>query len=186
MSLSARARAALHLHPTMQHAAVHKIEVEAARSSASTLRLAFLVEGDLTNIVVPPPSAPRRVDFLWQHTCFEAFLQRDGEAAYHELNLSPSSEWAIYGFSRYREIESVDEDAAALRIQTVATSERLQLIAEVDLPRLSLGYVDAPLRVGMNAVLETRDGSISYWGLYHPPGQADFHAGDAFALRLPI
>ena len=34
-------------------------------------------------------------------------------------------------------------------------------------------------------VIEAADGSLSYWALRHPVGQADFHHGDGFAYELP-
>jgi hypothetical protein len=33
-------------------------------------------------------------------------------------------------------------------------------------------------------VIETLDGSLSYWALRHPPGKPDFHHSESFALEL--
>jgi hypothetical protein len=40
------------------------------------------------------------------------------------------------------------------------------------------------LRVGLSAVIEEISGRRSYWALAHPPGKADFHHFDSFALEL--
>jgi hypothetical protein len=40
-------------------------------------------------------------------------------------------------------------------------------------------------QTGLSAVVETKDGGISYWALAHPPGKPDFHHPDSFALTLP-
>ena len=46
-------------------------------------------------------------------------------------------------------------------------------------------FPDAPLRLGLSAVIEETDGTKSYWALAHPPGKPDFHHKDCFALTLP-
>jgi hypothetical protein len=40
------------------------------------------------------------------------------------------------------------------------------------------------LRLGLSAVIESCNGSLSYWALRHPAGKPDFHHADAFALGL--
>ncbi len=42
-----------------------------------------------------------------------------------------------------------------------------------------------PWMLGVSAVVETKEGSLSYWALAHPPGKPDFHHPDSFALTLP-
>jgi hypothetical protein len=34
-------------------------------------------------------------------------------------------------------------------------------------------------------VIEETNGNKSYWALAHPPGKADFHHADCFALEFP-
>jgi hypothetical protein len=38
--------------------------------------------------------------------------------------------------------------------------------------------------MGLSAVIEERDGMLSYWALRHAPGKPDFHRRDGFALEL--
>jgi hypothetical protein len=60
----------------------------------------------------------------------------------------------------------------------------LELCATLALARLSPAYADAPLVMGVSAVIVARDGSRSYWALVHPAEKPDFHHPDAFALTL--
>ena len=158
--------------------------IEAAvRVEQGTLTASFVLEGDLSRIRVPPSGAPRVGDRLWHHTCFELFVGATHSAAYHELNFSPSREWAAYAFRGYRDGGPVADAALAPGIAVRAGAD-LRLDASVALERLSTGYGNAALRIGVSAVVEETNGTISYWALRHPPGNPDFHHADAFALVL--
>jgi hypothetical protein len=143
---------------------------------------------------VRSPSAPPSggVDRLWEHTCCEIFIARKGLPAYHELNFSPSGEWAAYAFERYRQGEpfpgeSVLKGAAAdldPRVSARCAAGRLELDAALRLDRLSPAHLDARLLLAVSVVVEERDGALSYWALRHPPGKPDFHHEFAFALEL--
>jgi hypothetical protein len=120
---------------------------------------------------------------LWRHTCFETFVRVDGATAYHELNFSPSTEWAAYAFRSYREGGPLD-DSLAPRVAVQAAGDRLSLDAVVALERLSAAYRTATLRLALTAVVEDSAGRLSYWSVRHPAGKPDFHHADAFALRV--
>jgi hypothetical protein len=62
---------------------------------------------------------------------------------------------------------------------------RFELRAALALGRLPGLPGDAPWRLGLSAVIEEAGGGLSYWALAHPPGKADFHHSDCFALELP-
>ena len=47
------------------------------------------------------------------------------------------------------------------------------------------GLPPRPWEVGLCAVIEETGGIMSYWALYHPPGEPDFHHPGCFALTLP-
>jgi len=57
----------------------------------------------------------------------------------------------------------------------------LQASLNLGQPLFSRG---STLRVGLSAVIEEINGHRSYWALAHPPGNADFHHSDCFALEL--
>ncbi|NMF90687.1 hypothetical protein GPA26_19635, partial [Aromatoleum petrolei] len=58
---------------------------------------------------------------------------------------------------------------------------RLVLDVTLDAAALPQG---SPLELGLTAVVETLDGTLSYWALRHPSARPDFHLRDAFTLPL--
>ena len=108
-------------------------------------------------------------------------MAADGPA-YREFNFSPSGEWAVFTFRSYRqggELE-LDLDPGIRRCKTL---NRLDVDAEI--PR-NLLPKSRMLRVGLAAVVEHRNGALSYWALHHPPGKPDFHHNDAFAAHIEL
>jgi len=175
---------ALRCHPSTPSPAVRAVHVRVSRSATGELALAFRAEGDLAQVRVPGPRPPRSGQRLWEHTCFEAFLGPVGEATYHEFNFAPSREWTVYGFRAYRDGGVLADEALAPEIVVRRAGDMLELTAVVRLDRLSALHVHAPLRVGLATVIESNDGTLSYWALHHPSDRPDFHHADAFALRL--
>ncbi|MBI3786066.1 MAG: DOMON-like domain-containing protein [Deltaproteobacteria bacterium] len=174
----------LSCHPSTPTRIVRSV-VASAQLVAHDLTLSFRLAGDFERIRIPRPTESRVKVGLWEHTCFEAFVRRDGSTAYHEINLSPSGEWAVFSFLRYREIVALPEDLAPPIISTTQQEKRLQLEARIDLSRLAEEYRTAGLRLALAAVIEDVDGSLSYWAVQHAPGKPDFHHADAFALQIP-
>ena len=148
------------------------------------LALTYIAQGDPGRVRIPAAREPRIAERLWQHTCFEVFIRTHGNDAYHELNFSPSGEWAAFAFERYREGGPVMDAALDPRIAVRATDGTITLAASVPLGLLSPDYADAPLTLGLSAVIEDRDGALSYWALRHPPGKPNFHHAQAFALEF--
>ena len=152
--------------------------------------LHYRITGDTAGLLVPPPRVPGPADGLWQHTCLEAFVARAGEPAYQEFNFSPSGRWAAYRFSAERVRDLPAEAAAPPFEPELEFAEQAQsLNLQVWLPREALppAATGVPLMLGLSAVLETRDGQLSYWALHHPAARPDFHhrAGFAHVLDLP-
>ena len=106
-------RQALTLHPGSRCTAATRIDVDIVRPRPSNLVLHYLVSGRIGDLHLPPAAAPTRADELWQHTCFEVFLRASPSAAYYELNLAPSMQWAAYRFSAYRREMSVANNVLA-------------------------------------------------------------------------
>ena len=172
----------LRLHPESSSFAVTHIEVAIARRRTRSLALAYVMTGRISDVAIPPIAAAARVDELWRHTCFEAFVGAD--AAYYEFNFAPSTHWAAYRFSSYRTGMRVATEISAPQIAVEWSPERYILQASLELDQLLLSR-DATLRLGLSAVIEENSGYRSYWALAHPPGKADFHHSDCFALELP-
>jgi hypothetical protein len=154
-----------------------------AERYGTELLLSFDVTGATEQVKIPPLSpAPLRQDGLWQRSCFEAFVRPSRSPAYQELNLSPSGNWAYYHFDDRRTgMSSPDIDAPAIEFEVA--DGRLKLRASVDLATLLSPAV--PWDLALAVVLESIDGSRSYWALTHPPGAPDFHHPDCFVLNLP-
>ena len=160
-----------------------RIEAEAKRGPAGRLALRYFVSGDLDEVVIPIAARQARRDGLWQHSCFEAFIRLSDGLAYYELNFSPAREWAAYRFSSHR-AGMIEADLPAPQIVVEPNAGRLTVEAQMDLG-FELATAPAPWRLGLSAVIETRDGARSFWALAHPPGDPDFHHRDCFALELP-
>lgn len=143
--------------------------------------LTFKVDG-ADALKLPEWVTPKRRDELWKTSCFELFLRPVGAEEYCEFNLSPSSEWAAYRFSGYR--QGMAELAMPIEpiVDRGTPPEEFVIEADVDLSTVPPGA----LLMGLSAVIEELDGTKSYWALRHPPGDTpDFHHPDCFALELP-
>jgi hypothetical protein len=167
-------------HPSSSAEMARAIEVLVRRSSADELRLTFRLEGDVSRIIISPP---RDGTELWRHTCFEAFVAMEGQQAYHEFNFAPSGEWTVYAFRSYRNGSIVTNEAIRPDIAMRSTDSRLELDAVVRLDALSAVHASAVLRVGLSAIIESREG-LSYWALHHPGAKPDFHNAEGFMLLL--
>ena len=176
--------AALACHPAAPCPAALVLEGWAQLLDRQRLAVGFTLRGDLDRLNVPGPGAPRRTDRLWEHTCFEAFLAMPGHDAYWELNLSPSTEWAAYGFQRCREggfAASIPEP----RITVHRSPGQLDLGAVAALDALDGLDTGLGLQVGLAAVLESREGPLSFWAIRHAQDRPDFHHRTGFVLELP-
>lgn len=152
---------------------------------SNRLRLLYRLTGNLAQLRIPTPQRQAPVDCLWAHTCFEAFVAPAAGNAYREWNFSPSGQSAQYAFSGYRERMIANDADGGISVPVIGvhvSGELLELDARIDLPPLDC----AQLVIGISAVIEPVDGSLSYWALRHPSRQPDFHHRDGFALTLEL
>jgi hypothetical protein len=174
----------LKAHPRAQNGAMRSIGVRVSRLHSGALTLTYALDADLDRLRIPQSRLSRSGDRLWQHTCFEIFLRRKDIPAYHEFNFSPSGEWAVYAFDRYREAALLENNDLTPSIAVRSTATKLELDVAIDLRGLSSQHTTDALMLAISAVIEARDGSLSYWALAHAPGKPDFHHSDAFVLEL--
>lgn len=160
---------------------VDGIGVTVKRLPDGRLWLRYHVDGPLEDLVLPDPADPTRTEGLWQTTCCELFLSRDGGPGYLEFNFAPSSKWAAYRFADYRAGAEDLPLAVAPEIALGASASHLALEVILDLPP---EWQNSPLIAAVSAVIEEMDGTKSYWALQHPPGKPDFHHPDCFQLPL--
>ena len=199
-------------HPERMAPAVRSIETFAVRSKEGGLALTYRLRGEISGLRVPPTAATERVNGLWKHLCFEAFVTVPGEKSYLEFNFSPSGQWAAYAFSDYRQRAPMADPFRTPKITVRQCADELVLEALIsgdDLPRSVGKYVEenvvtdvqndvekttgaALLCLGLSAVVETSKEECSYWALRHPrhplgspTPSPDFHHRDTFILNLP-
>lgn len=179
---------------------VRALTVRVERPAAGVLQFEYRLEGDVARLRVPEKRAPRQVDELWKHTCFEAFIAVADDpsalspattpqsiGAYRELNFAPSTEWAAYSFTGYRAgMAPVVLPPPDIRVE--ATSSSLELIARIDTRALfastDADLARAPLRIAIATVVEDDAGAITYWALQHAPARPDFHHPAGFILEV--
>lgn len=177
-------RQMLIVHPGSFRSAVTHIAVDVVRPCAGNLVLSYLVAGRIGELRLPPAAAATRTDELWRHTCFEAFVCVLPGPAYYEFNFAPSTQWAVYRFDRYRSGMRVAAGIGAPRIEVQATPAYYRLQAALEMDQMARARIGGAWRIGLAAVIEEACGHKSYWSLAHPPGEADFHHADSFALEL--
>jgi hypothetical protein len=180
-------------HPDFRSEGVRRVAACARAAGADLLRFQYVLEADPRRVRIPPAVAGAgRADALWAHTCFEAFVGLPESPRYLELNFSPSGEWAAYRFDSYRE-GMAPALSSAPRLALRLGEESLELDVEVHLGgSLSCAApvrqvrLDRRLRLALSAVVEDREGRLSYWALRHPPGRPDFHHPESFSLALEL
>jgi hypothetical protein len=177
--------AELAAHPSTPGGAVRSVAVQVRMEVPGILVFRYALDADMSRIRAPRPGGGARADGLWKHTCFEAFVAA-AAPGYHELNFSPSLDWAIYRFTAYREGMSLAEIGEAPEISVRRSDQGLELRSAVHLGELTDLRDARLLRVALAAVIEEENGSLSYWGLRHPPGKPDFHHSSGFALEVAL
>lgn len=153
-------------HPDTPPGTVQSIDAELRRVPGGAVAR-FRVNGDPAKLCIPAPAPPARADNLWRTTCCELFVAGEG-AGYLEFNLSPSAEWAAYGFDGYR--DGMANADASVEIAFTSDSLGFTLEAKIEAELLN------PAHVGLTAVIEEADGQIRYWATGFAPGKPDFHA----------
>ena len=165
-------------HPSTPPKSVKSVEVEITASDLCEMLLDFRIDGD--RVVIPDWQSSCRENGLWNSTCFELFLGTQLSETYFEFNFSPSTKWAAYKFSAYRE-EMNDQLMTVEPFLEFDPDKPLELSVDLDLTDMPR----APLIGNLTAVIEEEGGHKSYWALAHPDGPPDFHNRDCFIAHLP-
>jgi hypothetical protein len=172
-------------HPTTPLPQVESLAVSLSLAADGGLAARFDCRCRDGALRLPQARPPAAADELWRHTCCELFAGAAGAAAYREFNWSPSGQWAMYDFSAYREraASRLDPTLSAAGIEFAQAAGGWTLgarLAAAALPEASGG----PIELGVAAVLEAADGTLSYWALRHAAERPDFHRRETFVLRL--
>jgi hypothetical protein len=168
------------LYPHPQHPAPAVRAVRATlRPADDGLAVSFEIDADRAALRWPAVAPPAFRDGLWRHSCLELFAAGPG-AAYREFNFSPSSEFAAYEFDGYRSgMRALDLGG----MPTIHWRDGPPHIS-IEIGLQDRWLADAQV-VGLAAVLEHSDGSLSYWALRHPGSTPDFHHRDGFIAGWP-
>ncbi len=169
-------------HPSGAASPLRAVSVSGALHADGRITLDYLLQGELLQLRVPPPArSPQWRDELWHHTCLELFARRESAEDYVEFNFSPSGDWAAYHFEGYRRgATPLDQHPVGITLHPLGPGQlRIQACA-----RLPAGT--QRWRLGLAAVIEAGDGTISYWARQHSGAKPDFHAADNFDLALEV
>lgn len=172
-------------HPDFPSVAVNAITVE-VQQTADGIAFAYRVAGERDLVIWPTPKASpwseMRVDGLWRHSCFEAFLKPVGGEGYHEFNFSPSLQWAAYTFDSYRDGM---REFGGLLDEVLVSAFQLPGDEGWRFGLFPIPGLGKDVSMALSAVIEAKDGTKSYWALAHAPGPPDFHNPDCFIATLP-
>jgi hypothetical protein len=147
------------------------------------LDLCYQLLGNLQDLLIATTSdLPTRQDELWRETCFEFFLGIKNTSPYWEFNLSPSGNWNVYSFEKYRLGMTSELAFTDLPFKIDRQSHQFTLSLEVNLE--TIGLTESTLEVGITAVIKQSDQRVTYWALTHPGSQADFHLRESFILKI--
>ena len=151
---------------------------------SNLLTIHYALTGKIEDIFLPSLSVnPTRKDDLWKTTCLEFFVAIEDLPQYWEFNISPSGNWNVYHMDAYRRIGFREETSIQqLQFEMQKLTNVFQLNAAVDLNPII--RVEQILEVGVTAVIQTKEGSETYWALIHPAPEADFHLRESFLLAM--
>lgn len=172
-------------HKSSSERSIDSVSARCAARGPGEFEIKYRVLGDVTKLNIAAPGAGARKEGLWRTTCFELFARFPGRPSYWEVNLSPSSDWAVYRFGDYRSARCDETNAAATNIAYRRGRRIFELKAQLRLPVAT--NANAPsLTIGLSAILEDEAGLKSYWALAHPAGAPDFHNPSCFTFALQM
>ena len=180
-------------HPAHSPAIPMAVEASVAWQSDDALVFTFRChyqsdDQHSIGIELPEPTAPAECDYLWQHTCCEAFVSVPNADDYLEFNFSPSGCWAAYRFSDYRVRDESFRCAFAPQIDFKRDEHAFELTATVSSSVFLTQWPDHQIwQIGLSAVIETTDGHKTYWVMRHDDiEKPDFHLRTQFLLPLRV
>ena len=163
-------------HPAYPPWAVTSVTARILSRDKNWLRLRWRIEGS-GKLLVPAFAGKGRADELWHTTCFELFLKPGVGTAYCEFNLSPSSKWAAYDFSAFRELMG---DAPVEAIAVACAHDERELVLQADIA----SELPVPASVALNAIVEDKAGNMQFWALAFADGKPEFHSETCRGLRV--
>jgi len=145
----------------------------APRAADGSLTVAYVIEGAVARLRIPARRAPGIGERLWQHTCCEIFIAREGLTATMSSIFRPRANGPRYAFARYRESMPLTSQKLDPRI-SVRNAGGQARARRRDPPASSFPPGAGESAARFVVVVEDDAGALTYWALRHPPGQAGF------------
>ncbi len=116
-------------------------------------------------------------DYLWEDTCLECFLGKQGEKAYIEINASPTGHYAVYQFSDYRTPNSLpptplQTTQGQAKIKWIKHTQKYERQFSFDLSQLPPNLINFDL-INPCVILYLENKPLFYANQHADP--ADFH-----------
>ncbi|MFV2056940.1 MAG: DOMON-like domain-containing protein [Thiohalomonadales bacterium] len=148
----------------------------------STLKIQYRISGSgVLDVHWPEDSKdPQPKDDLWRTTCFELFIATKYDSDYLEFNFSPSRDWAVYAFKKYRERKEL---VAVPDVHVRNGCIEAKILTEVTFI-LDKEYQGKLLDIGTSAIIENVQGDVFYYALSHQGDSPDFHQRDTFLIDI--
>jgi hypothetical protein len=172
-----------HWHPLIPFSAYsmrYSVKAKAERVK-NKLFLVFELTDPHNEILWQAQKDINRQDYLWESTCFEAFIGAPHQSQYYELNLSPTRAWNLYRFTDYRTPNNMPPIAVLEHALIKFDVDGKTISVEIDLTALKLA--DIEIQLGLTAVIKASD-TLHYFAIRHPVLHADFHNQQGWAIRL--
>jgi len=148
---------------------------------ADVLTIQYHIHDPLHEIQWAKEKKFERQDYLWENTCFEAFIGTPNQSNYFELNISPSLAWNFYRFTDYRTPTDMPPNRVLEPALTQLEITDQKITAVIDLNTLQLTTQE--IVIGLSAIIKTSE-KIEYLALHHPKSEADFHDSTGWTIRL--
>ena len=140
------------------------------------LHLRFRLEGDLQKVKWPDRRfEDKRVDDLWQETCFELFIKPVNEKHYWEFNFSNDQYFNCYYFTDYRNGMKTEPLINEFDSEFKIKNQIANFQVEIDMGKLTEQNRLSQVTIGVSMVIKSADGSTWYYALQHGKDKPDFH-----------
>ncbi|MBN2891996.1 MAG: hypothetical protein JXL97_09025 [Bacteroidales bacterium] len=137
------------------------------------VKIKYEMKGNIADVIIPEISNnPKRLDNLWEQTCFELFIGEKDKKNYYEVNLSPSKDWNVFTFEDYRIGKNEEKSVKQVNIIVEKANKIFKLSTSVDFSKL---LKSNELVLGISAMIFKKSNKKEYWAIKHSGSKPDFH-----------
>ena len=152
----------------------------------TNLQISYELRGNIEEVLLPClATTSNRRDWLWQATCFEAFVALRGSPRYWEVNLSPAGDWNCYAFTDYRHGMREETSITALSFIQQRLPKLFRLALDFPLRQLvAPAHSIEAIEVAVSVIIQGYNGQRAFYALAHCGSQPDFHRRESFLVRM--